>query len=349
MSRHAFILGGTGQIGRAIAGDLLAAGWNVTVSHRGIRAAPPELAGRGANVVVLDRDKPGDLEHALTAGADVLIDTVAYDQDHGRQLIEIQGSVGAFVVISSVSVYRDALGRTLDEAAQTGFPELPDPIPETQPTVEPGPATYSTRKIRLECHLLDHAVPPVTILRPCAIHGPGSRSPREWWFVKRALDQRPAIPLAYRGISRFHTASVANIAALARVVVAAPGSRILNIADPVAPSVAEIGAVIGRHLDYRGEFVAVDDQGVEPTVGRTPWSVPRPFVVDCRRALDLGYAPATTYADAVTLTCDWLVATAGDGDWKDRFPRLAAYPREHFDYASEDAWFAARSRDGEIS
>jgi nucleoside-diphosphate-sugar epimerase len=180
------------------------------------------------------------------------------------------------------------------------------------------------------------------MLRPCAIHGPGSRSPREWWFVKRMLDQRPAIPLAHRGISRFHTSSVANIAALTRVVVAAPGRRILNIADPVAPTVAEIGAAITQHLGYRGQIVAMGEQGSAPTVGRTPWSVPRPFVVDCRAAEALGYAPATTYADAVKPTCDWLLATAGDGDWKSRFPRLAAYPWPLFDYTIEDAWFAAR-------
>src|SRR5579863_8330834 len=107
MSRHAFIVGGTGQIGRAVAENLLAAGWNVTVSHRGTRPAPPELAAHGARVVVLDRDQPGELERALSAGADALIDTVAYDANHASQLVKIQGSVGAFVVISSVSVYRD--------------------------------------------------------------------------------------------------------------------------------------------------------------------------------------------------------------------------------------------------
>jgi nucleoside-diphosphate-sugar epimerase len=342
MSRRAFILGGTGQIGRAVAGDLLAAGWNVTVSHRGAHAPPEKLVERGARVVVLDRDNPGDLARALGTGADALIDTTAFDLGHARHLTTVQGSVGSFVVISSASVYRDSLGRTLDEASQNGFPELPDPIPETHPTVDPGPATYSTRKIALERHLLDGSAVPVTILRPCAIHGLGSRLPREWWFVKRILDHRRAIPLAYRGTSRFHTSSVANIAALTRVAVETPGHRVLNIADPSAPSVADIAAFIAQHLDYDGRIVEVDEQIYPPSVGRTPWSVPRPFVVDCRAALDLGYSPATTYADAVKLVCDWLVATVGDGDWKERFPVLARYPRDLFDYAVEDEFFGAQ-------
>lgn len=342
MPRRAFILGGTGQIGRAVAGDLLAAGWNVTVSHRGAHPPPEQLVERGARIAVLDRDNPGSLSRALGTGADALIDTTAYDLGHARQLITVQGSIGSFVVISSSSVYRDNLGRTLDEASQNGFPEFPDPIAETQPTVDPGPTTYSTRKIALERHLLDESAAPVTILRPCAIHGLESRLPREWWFVKRILDHRRAIPLAYRGTSRFHTSSVANIAALTRVAVETPGHRVLNIADPSAPSVADIAAFIAQHLDYDGRIVEVDEQIYPPSVGRTPWSVPRPFVLDCQAALELGYSPATTYADAAKLVCDWLVATAGDGDWKERFPVLARYPRDLFDYAVEDEFFGAQ-------
>ncbi len=342
MSRRAFILGGTGQIGRAVALDLLAAGWDVTVSHRGIHPLPEKLVEHGVRIAVLDRDNPGDLALALGSGADALIDTTAYDVGHACQLIAVQDSVGNFVVISSSSVYRDTLGRTLDEASQNGFPELPDPIPETHPTVDPGPSTYSTRKIAMERHLLDESAAQVTILRPCAIYGLGSRHPREWWFVKRILDRRPAIPLAYGGVSRFHTTSVANIAALTRVVVERPGRRVLNIADPFAPSVADIAACIAQHFEYGDRIVGVDEQSYPPPVGRTPWSVPRPFVLDCRASLDLGYSPAATYADAVKPVCDWLVATIGDGDWKDRFPVLANYPRDLFDYAGEDEFFGTR-------
>jgi nucleoside-diphosphate-sugar epimerase len=342
MPRHAFILGGTGQIGRAVAGELVQRGWRVTVAHRGTRPLPTGLSERGVEVVFLDREKPGQLAEAVRSGADALIDTVAFGLDHARQLIEVQDSVGTFVVISSSSVYRDALGKTLDEARQNGFPDLPLPIPETQPTVDPGAATYSTRKVAVERALLDHATTPVTVLRPGAIHGPGSQLPREWWFVKRILDGRDVIPLAYRGTSRFHTTSVANIAALTRVVIEAPASRILNIADPSAPSVANIAAVISQHMGYTGHIVEVPGEDYPPVLGRTPWSVPRPFVLDTKAAEGLGYAPATTYAEAVKLTCDWLVKTVSDGDWRERFPGIARSP-ELFDYSTEDRLLAART------
>jgi nucleoside-diphosphate-sugar epimerase len=333
--RRAFILGGTGQIGRAVASNLLAAGWAVSVASRGLRAPPEDLAALGASFVALDRESPGELARVLGDGADALIDITAYDAGHARQLLDVQGSVGALVVISSSSVYRDDAGRTLDEAAQNGFPELPHPIAETQPTVAPGDATYSTRKVAVEQLLLDEATIPVTILRPAAIHGPSSIHPREWWFVKRILDGRPAIPLAYEGSSRFHTSSVLNIAELTRVALDNAATRILNIADPEALSVIEIGAAIAAHMGYEGQFIRLTADIVPPKIGRTPWSVPRPFVLDNGAALALGYAPVTGYAQAVAATCDEL-AQPSDDDWQSRFPILASYPYNLFDYENEE-------------
>ena len=274
---HAFLLGGTGQIGQATAEHLLDGGWTVTVAHRGSRSLPLALVERGAKSVVMDREKPGELAHALSAGSDVLIDCVAYDAEHARQLLEVQGDLGSMIVISSSSVYRDAAGRTLDEAAETGFPELPCPIPESHMTVDPGPETYSTRKVALELELLDETVTPLTILRPAAISGSGSTHAREWWFVKRILDRRPFIPLAYGGRSRFHTTSVTNIAALVNLVVRLPGQRVLNIADPSASSVSEIADQITHHLNFSGQTIKLQNGDTyPPVVGRTPWSVPRP-------------------------------------------------------------------------
>jgi nucleoside-diphosphate-sugar epimerase len=344
MAGSAFVVGGTGQIGRAVARALLGQGWAITLVHRGRRPPPSDLLAQGIQVTTLDRDAPGALAAALRRGADAVIDAVAYGPEHADQLLKVQSGIGALVVISSASVYRDGAGRTLDEAGVSGFPELPVPIPETQATVEPGPATYSTRKVALERRLLDRARCPVTVLRPCAIHGPGSQHPREWWFVKRMLDGRQRIPIAQGGRSRFHTTSVANLAELVRVALGTPGARVLNAADPEAPSVAEIGALIAARLGHACEFVAVPDAGQPPGIGTTPWSVPQPFVVDTRAALELGYAAVTTYADAIGATCAWLVETAREGDWRDRFPDLALYPWDLFDYAAEDRFLGSLSR-----
>ncbi|MBZ9849541.1 hypothetical protein LB565_16275, partial [Mesorhizobium sp. CA14] len=219
-------------------------------------------------------------------GADIVIDTVAFDVAHGDQLLRVQADVGAFFVISSSSVYCDDRGRTLDEARGAEFPDLPQPMTEAQATVAPGPETYSTRKVALERRLLDGASRPVIILRPGAIHGVGSSHAREWWFVKRMLDGRVNIPLAYRGESLFHTTSATNIARLIDFAARAPTTRILNVADDRCLSVTEIGAAIGGHLDFKGNLVPIDtDAGAYPApIGSTPWSIPSPFVIDCTAA-----------------------------------------------------------------
>jgi nucleoside-diphosphate-sugar epimerase len=342
MMPHAFLLGGTGQIGSATAAHLIDAGWTVTIAHRGLRPPPPELLERGAIEVTLDRDQPGALQRALGSGADALIDAVAYDETHARQLIDIQGAVGSLIVVSSSSVYRDRRGRTLDEAQETGFPELPDPISEAQPTVEPGPRTYSTRKAALERALLEEAVAPLTILRPAAVSGVGSAHAREWWFVKRMRDGRPAIPLAYGGRSRFHTSSAANIAALVHVAVGSPGQRIVNIADPEALPVSEIAGAIASACGFSGRLIALPDvDAYPPAVGCTPWSVQHPFVLDMTAATALGYRPQIGYAATVAPICDWLVQATEGEDWRALFPVLASYPYDLFDYQTEDALLGA--------
>ena len=334
---HALILGGTGQIGRAVAHHLLDHAWSVTLAHRGFRHAPMDLLHRGASLATIDRERPDTLARVLGRGADLLVDVVAYGPKHAEQLLEVQADVGALVVISSASVYRDDAGRTLDEACETGFPVLPEPIGEDQATVEPGPETYSTRKVALERALLDGARGPVSVLRPAAIHGPGSLHPREWWMVKRMRDRRPVIPLAYRGSSRFHTTAAVNIAAAVRIVAGLQGRHVLNVADPSALPVVEIARTIGRHLGYTGRFLAIDDDAFyPPRFGRTPWSVQHPFVLDTSALRSLGYRALTDYAGVVSSTCDWLTEITPERDWRVLFPVLAAYRYDLFDYAAED-------------
>ena len=326
--KTALIIGGTGQIGLAAARNLIAAGWSVRLAQRhGARL--PEALAKAAEIVALDREEPGAIARAVAGGVDALIDTVAYDEGHARQLLEVEADVGATVVISTGSVCCDEAGRTLDEAAQTGFPRFPVPITEDQPTTAPGPATYSTRKVALEQALLQGARRPVTILRPFAIHGAGSTHPREWFFVKRILDGRRRVPLAYRGESRFHTSATVNIAELIRVVLEAPATRVLNAADPQALSVAEIGRTIAAIYGVELDLVLLDG-APKKRVGATPWSGPSPLIADMSRAEALGYRPVATYQQSVGAACKSAEALAAAG------VPFAPYLATMFDYAAED-------------
>ena len=333
--KTALILGGSGQIGQATARKLLAGGWLVRLAQRHAARLPADLAAQ-VELVAIDREQPGAVARAVAGGVDALIDTIAFDDSHARQLLDVEADIGAFVVISTGSVCCDDDGRTLDEAAQTGFPRFPVPITEDQPTTAPGPATYSTRKVALEQALLQHARRPATILRPFAIYGPGSTHPREWWFVKRLLDGRRRIPLAYRGESRFHTSATVNIAELIRVALAAPATRVLNAADPEALSAAEIGRIIAEFYGVELDLVLLDGPPKDG-IGGTPWSGPRPLIADMSRAEALGYRPVATYREAIGPACRSAEALAAAG------VPFVPYLAKMFDYAAEDARLAELS------
>lgn len=144
--------------------------------------------------------------------------------------------------------------------------------------------------------------------------------------------------MAYDGQSLFHTSAAANIAALVLVALEKPDMRILNVADPTALTVAEIGGAIAGELGYGGHLLPV--KANSEGIGHTPWSVPAPFVLDTRAAHTLGYAPATTYQRAIGTMCDWLRSRATE-PWRELFPILASYPRDLFDYAAEDRFLSS--------
>jgi nucleoside-diphosphate-sugar epimerase len=337
MARRAVIVGGTGQIGRRLAVDLIAEGWDVTVTARGGKVPPAELVAAGVAFVAYDRN--AEPLGAVVAGADLVVDMVAFTQEHGRQLLEIAPNVGKLVVISSSSVYCDSLGRSLDEARENGFPDIPHAMTETQSVLPPSDDNYSTRKVALERVLLDGAKGRVTILRPCAIYGVGSANPREWWMVKRMLDGRNTIPLAFGGASRFHTTSVDNISAVVRLVAENEGPEILNVGDTHCVTTREIGQALADALGRAMRFV--DGGDAYPSVmGASPWSIPAPFMIDSSAAMALGYQPKS-YADCVGPMVQWLSDIHAIGDWQHRFPGFASEAGDQFNYAAEDAYLAA--------
>ncbi|MFF4349876.1 NAD-dependent epimerase/dehydratase family protein [Streptomyces sp. NPDC001530] len=340
--RHAVVIGATGQIGRAAVDVLARDGWAVTAASLG--GGRDESWPGDVRAVRLDRADDTALAAVVGDGCDVVVDIVAYGAEHGRQLTSLADRVGSAVVISSVSVYEDDKGRGFDTQSEPdGFPEYPVPIPESQRTVRPGDATYSTGKVALERELLavgDQL--PTTLLRAGAIHGPYCRSPRELYVVKRNLDGRRRRILAFGGTSRFHPASVHNIAELIRLAAARPGSRVLNACDPDAPTVAEIAAAIDAVMGVETEDVLVDGAPPAPTVGDTPWSVPLPVICDMTAAeRELGYRPVVRYAETLPETVAWIERQLAGQGWREAYPKMAEAYGELFDYAAEDAWLAS--------
>jgi nucleoside-diphosphate-sugar epimerase len=310
----------------------------VTVASRGEREVP-----NGLRHVRIDRADTAALEQA--AGADVLVDVIPFRSADAEQLLALGTRVGALIAISSASVYTDGQGRSLDEATGTeDLPRLPVPIPESQPTLPPGDGSYSNGKAAVEQALLERSAVPATVIRPCAIYGPGDRQAREWHFVKRALDGRDRVVLAYEGRSRFHTTASENLAELIRCCAERPGTRALNCGDPDPPTLLEINRAIAAVLDHEWTEVLAPGEP-DGTVGQTPWSVPdsHPFVVDMSAAeTEVGYRPVTGYGDGVRAACEWLVEATRGKDWREVLSTHARYYGELFDYEAEDAALRAR-------
>jgi nucleoside-diphosphate-sugar epimerase len=334
VAKSAFVLGGTGQVGRAVVRRLLEQGWSVTAGARA-SSLPPDLTG-AAKLVPLDRTKPGALRGTLEDDVDVVVDVVPFTEEDARQLIELTGRIGSIVAVSSAAVYADGEGRSIDTQSEA-FPRFPVPIRERQPTVAPGDESYATRKVAMEQALLAGAIP-TTVVRPGAIQGVGARNPRELYFVKRILDGRRFVPLAYRGATRFHTTSVENLAELVWLAAERPGRRILNCGDPDPPSALEISRAIAASLGHTWTELLLPGAPIGP-VGDTPWSAERSIVLDMLEAeLEVRYRPVVSYERSVERLSEWLVESLRDRDWREAFPDAAEHYGQMFDYAAEDAF-----------
>ncbi len=326
---RALILGGTGLVGRAAARHLVAAGWEVDVTGRD----PARLADGGGHFIAADRHDGAALRAALGDGADLLVDCIAYTAAQARLLLPLLPHATSTVLISSKAVYVDAAG---NHSNSDVAPDYGGPIIETQSTLSPredidfnSREGYGVNKVAAEQVLLASGAP-VTVLRPSKIHGEGAAPAREWMFVKRVLDRRPAVFLAREGTGTDHTTAAANIAALIEVVAAKPGARVLNCGDPTPPNGREIARVVAKHLGHAWEEVLIEDD----SLGDHPWNLEHPVVLEMSAAAELGYVPVGDYASTVAAEIDWLV--------NERPPIDDEFFERYLDYAAEDRYLAAR-------
>ena len=330
MARRALVLGGTGQIVLATARRLASRGWQVAVTGSDPAKLPADRAGAGVRFLAADRRDGVALGAALGEGADLLVDCICFTAADAELLLPLARAATSTAMLSSKAVYVDERGNHSNSDER---PRYDGPIRETQATLAPGDGDYLTgegygpNKVAAENVLLDSGLP-VSVLRPSKVHGAGSSNPREWVFVKRILDRRPAVFLAHRGEGVEHTTAAANVAALVETVAEKPGNRILNSADPAAPTVLEISRAVAAHLGHEWEEILVQDG----SLGRTPWDAPYPVVLDTTAALALGYEPAGDYAATVVEELDWLI-----GDPAARPPDDEEFFAPYFDYAAEDA------------
>ena len=254
-------------------------------------------------------------------------------------LVPHTANAGSTVMLSSKAVYVDPLGNHLNSPIK---PVFESPITESNPTMSPGngefdsPEGYGANKVAAETELLARG-DRVTVLRASKAHGEGARPPREWAFVKRVFDGRSTLLLRNGGSAVDHTSAAANIASLVETCASVPGTRILNAADPDAPSVREISQVVARYFGHTWEVV---DLGMDApaSIGATPWDSTAPIVLDMTAAAQLGYVPAGIYAHTVTEELAWM------SEFGKAHPDRVVEPsftQRYLNYAEEDSYLAS--------
>lgn len=342
---RALILGGTGLVGSVTARRLLRNGWTVEVVGRHSEHVPGDLIDSGVRFFSIDRTDLDHLARRVGRGVDLLVDCVCFTANDAAGLLTMAKQATSTVMISSKAVYVDQFGNHVNSSTP---PRFNGPISETQPTMAPGSGDYRSRegygsnKVAAEQVLLD-GDRPVTVIRPSKIHGPGASPPREWVFVKRCLDRRPAVLLADRGRGVDHPTAAANLAALIEFVAMNPDRRVLNSADPDAPSALEISRIIARLLDHHWEEVLLDD-GVDPDLGKHPWQTAHPIVLDTTAATQRGYTPVGDYAATVGSAVSWMAEQARFHQGRAMLTGIEeGWFKAMLDYAAEDEYLAARA------
>lgn len=332
------ILGGTRFIGPAAARQLVEAGHEVAVFHRGRSHAPlpPEITHLYGDRRALSEHRNDLRDYA----PELVLDLLALTEADGKQLLDVfQGIARRVVVVSSCDVYR-AYDRLRGKA-----PGPPDsaPLTEESPLREqffpyreadtpPDQLFYSYEKILVERAVLSAPeILPGTILRLPMVYGPGDYQHRLYPYLRRMDDGRPFLLLAEeQARHRLPRGYVEDMGrALARCVTDdRAAGRIYHVAEPPETErewVQRLAAATG----WTGEIVTRPNADL-PEPLRLPYDFRQDWSLDSTRIRhELGYAEGTPPDEAIRRTVEW----------------ERANPPEHvdpvqFNYAAEDAAIA---------
>jgi nucleoside-diphosphate-sugar epimerase len=211
------VMGGTRFLGVQVVEELLRAGHQVTVFHRGNRTPTwdkPVVHVHG------DRNNPADLAKLTALQPDAVLDLSAYTGVQTALLLDALPATPRLVHTSTVNVYQ---------------PQPLLPWPEQTP-YGPHPlwGSYAVEKIACEMLLRQHRPAPLTtvVIRFPLVLGPGNYIAREEFVLNRLLDDE-LILLPGDGQAVHQYVWIAHAArALARAVeLDGPGFQPFNVAS----------------------------------------------------------------------------------------------------------------------
>lgn len=330
------MLGGTVFLGPEVVRQLLTAGCEVLLFHRGQHEA--DLPGEARHVHG-DRSELPALRDAFRAfGPDVVVDMrPVSEEDAALTVAAFAGVAGRAVLVSSADVYR-AYGRI--NRTEPGPPD-PTPLREDAPLRERLFADRDARphdraeslerydKILVERTVMSEPRLRTAALRLGFVHGP--RSYRHYQYVKRIADGRQGIVLAaswarWRGTHLYsENAAAAVVAATLRDDAQGP----YNVGEPKPASNAQVVERLAEAAGWLGRIVAVPDERA-PASLRPDLDLRQELVLDTSRIRsELGYREVVPAEEGFRRTVAWQLRHPPGPD--DPMSKL------ELDYEAEDA------------
>lgn len=330
----ALVIGGTGPTGPHVVDGLRERGHKVTILHTGRHET--DLIGPDVEHIHTD---PFDVDATASSLGDRSFDLAVVMYGRLRDLSALLVDRCAhFVSIGGVGVY---LGfANPDELQPQG---LTVPQPHQAPLVGDGESFRKLRRIRqTEEAVLEHH-PRAIHLRYPQLYGPRQLLPREWPYVRRALDHRPHIIVPDGGLTVKSQAWVENAAHATLLACDAPTpalGNIYNVADEQALSLRQLAEIVALELDHDWEIEAVPYELAPCTRPMlTSWSSSHRVLDIGPTIRDLGYRDIVPAPEAWRRAVRWLVENPIEygGPIEQRL-------QDPFDYDAEDRLLAAWAR-----
>ncbi|MBU1106723.1 MAG: NAD-dependent epimerase/dehydratase family protein [Candidatus Riflebacteria bacterium] len=186
------LIGGTRFVGRHLVDEIVSRGHHhLTLFNRGTNNIFPQL-----KTIIGDRNNQNDIEKIMHENWDVIIDTCAYFPRQVRMLNDVLRSEAKYVLISSVSVYKDQESPHLSENAD--LISISEDTPE-QITGE----TYGGFKVLCEKAAAAISTSPL-IIRPGLIVGPNDSTDRfTFWPYRISNGAKVLVPDCPRAPMQF--------------------------------------------------------------------------------------------------------------------------------------------------
>lgn len=303
------VLGGTWFVGRALAESAVARGWNVTCFNRGRTGRDVQ----GVETVHGDRTVRADLERLAQHGAwDAVVDTGAYEPPDVRLTAStLAGTVGCYVVVSTVSAYQDWPSLPTSEGSPTWPARLDARESDPDIAAMAGPIAYGTLKAGCELVARQLFGERVLVLRPGVVLGPYEYVGRLETILRRAArggrmlvagePERSVQPVDVRDLSFFVLDQIEAQQSGTFNVVAPDGHATYGglIDACVAATSADVELVWVEPAWLGSRGVA---EWTELPLWRTPSGT---WAVDGRRAQEAGLV-CRPLADTVADTWAWL-------------------------------------------